>query len=243
MVQIRVFEVDTLDVDRRVRSDGTVQLPLLGTVVAEGLTENEFAEHLKGALEANFLQRASVTVEVSEVRSRPIRVVGSVTSPGDLTMTGTASLIDALTEAGGLSAQQGGVVQIHRRAENGLSDRLDIRMEDVIGGDPSLWNIPVYADDLINVVPGSPMTIYLLGELGSTGVMEFPQGQRVTLLQVIARAGGLGERASKNIRVKRESDDGTLDEIEVSYKRILNGKEPDFELRTGDLILVKRSTL
>jgi polysaccharide export outer membrane protein len=243
LVQIRVFEVEDLDVDRRVRSDGTIQLPLLGDVVAEGLTDAELARAIKASLEADFLQRASVTVEITEVRARPIRVVGAVSSPGDLTMTGTASLVDALTEAGGLSGQEGGVVQIHRRAENGLTDRLEVRMEDLISGDPRLWNIPVYADDLINVVPGSPMTIYLLGELGSTGVQEFAQGQRVTLLQVIARAGGLGERASKNVRVKRESDDGRLQEIEVSYKRILSGKDPDFELRNGDIVLVKRSTL
>ena len=38
-VRIEVFEVDALNGDFRVNEDGTIRLPLVGNVIAEGLTE------------------------------------------------------------------------------------------------------------------------------------------------------------------------------------------------------------
>ena len=64
---------------------------------------------------------------------------------------------------------------------------------------------------------------------------------RPTLLAVIAKAGGLTERASSKIRVRRQAPDGSLNEIEVNYKRILAGKDPDLEMRDGDLVVIKES--
>lgn len=242
-LSIRVFEAPDLDGERRVRADGTIDLPLLGVVEAAGKTELELAAHLEEALEADFLQKASVTVEVTDVRSRPIRVVGAVATPGDLDLTGPVRLLEVLTEVGGLSGQRGSSIRVLRRAENGLTDQLDVRIEDLLSGEHDVWNIPIFPNDVITVPPERPKTIYFLGELESRGAVEFRGGERVTLLMAIARAGGLAERASSKVVIKRQGPDGTLEEIEASYKRILNGKEPDIELQDGDLILVKKSFL
>lgn len=242
-LSISVFEAPDLDGERRVRADGTIDLPLLGVVQAAGKTELELAAELEEALEADFLQKASVTVEVTDVRSRPIRVVGAVQRPGDLNLTGPIRLLEVLTEVGGLSGQRGSAIRILRRAENGLTDQLDVRIDDLLSGEHDVWNIPIFPNDVITVPPERPKTIYFLGELESRGALEFRSGERVTLLMAIARAGGLGERASNKVVVKRQGTDGTLEEIEANYKRILNGKDPDIELEDRDLILVKRSFL
>ncbi|HUP24734.1 MAG TPA: polysaccharide biosynthesis/export family protein [Thermoanaerobaculia bacterium] len=242
-VSIRVFEAPNLDVVRRVGEDGTIQFPLLGGVQAAGKTELELAAGLAEALEADLLQRASVTVEVTDARSKPIRVVGAVQRPGDLDLMGPLSLLDVLTEAGGPSGGQGGSITVLRRADNGLTDELTIRLDHLLSGGHQIWNIPIFPNDVINVPQETPKTIYLLGELGSRGAIDFKSGERVTLLTAIARAGGLGERASNKVVIKREGPDGTLDEITASYKRILNGKDPDIELEHRDLILIRRSFL
>lgn len=241
LVAIRVFEEPKLNVDLRVNDDGTIRLPLVGRVDAEGLTEDELTQRLKSVLEEELLQRASVSVEVLEYRSRPISVIGAVRSPGTLNTSGRLTLLEALTAAGGLSSSHGEEIHVLRRASNGLTDQIEIPIEDLlVRADPDL-NIPIFANDLINVPAAVDVTIYCLGEVSSPGAITFKSTQRVTLLSAIARAGGLTERASKKLLIKRQQPDGGTREIEVRYKRIISGRQPDPELQPGDVIVVKES--
>ena len=101
-------------------------------------------------------------------------------------------------------------------------------------------NIPIFAGDLINVPSAVDVTIYCLGQFHQPGALTFRSPDRVTLLGVIARAGGLTDRASNKILIKRDGRSGKA-EINVDYKKILAGKEPDVELQSGDVIVVKES--
>ena len=241
LVAIRVFEEPKLNVDLRVNDDGTIRLPLVGRVDAEGLTEDELTQRLKGVLEEELLQRASVSVEILEYRSRPISVIGAVRSPGTLNTSGRLTLLEALTAAGGLSPSHGEEIHVLRRASNGLTDQVEIPIEDLlVRADPDV-NIPIFANDLINVPAAVDVTIYCLGEVANPGALTFKSTDRITLLTAIARAGGLTERASKKLLIKRRQPDGDTREIEVRYKRIISGRQPDPELRPGDVIVVKES--
>lgn len=241
VVDVKVFEDSQLNAQYQVTEDGTIRLPLVGTVVAEGLTQDGLAARLKEVLEEGFLQRASVSVEVLQFRSRPISVLGAVRQPGSLNYSGRLSLIEALTAAGGLSGSQGRSVTVLRRASNGLVDQVTISLDDLLVKVDASVNIPIFANDLISVPPAVDVTIYLLGEIAGAGAITFKSTERVTLLAVIARAGGLTARASNKIRLQRRTPDGKVQETVVRYKRLLAGAEPDPELRHGDLILVKES--
>ncbi len=101
------------------------------------------------------MQRASVDVQVIEFRSRPISVIGAVKQPGNLGFSGHWTVLEAITAAGGLTENHGNVAYILRRADNGLSDQVTIDLDDLmVRGDQRL-NIPIFANDLINV----PVTI------------------------------------------------------------------------------------
>lgn len=241
VVSIEVFEEEELSGDFTVNEDGTIRLPLVGNVLAEGLTEDDFAARLKEALEAQLLQRASVSVEVLEFRSRPISVLGAVRQPGSLNFPGRLTLIEAITAAGGLAEGHGAAVHVLRRAPNGLIDQVTVPIDALlVRADPAV-NLPIFANDLINVPAAADVTIYLLGEVASPGAITFKSTDRVTLLAAIARAGGLSERASNKLRIQRPGPDGTMTEIAVRYKRILSGEEPDPALRDGDVVVVKES--
>lgn len=240
-VAIRVFEEPGLSGEFTVNEDGTVRLPLVGNVSAEGLTEDGFAAHLKEVLENQLLQRASVSVEILEFRSRPIAVLGAVRQPGNLNFSGRLTLIEVITAAGGLTDGHGDSIHILRRASNGLTDQVSISVEDLlVRADPDV-NLPIFANDLINVPAAADVTIYLLGEVSSPGAISFKSTERVTLLAALARAGGLTERASNKIRIQRPGAGGKPEEIVVRYKRVLAGEEPDPELRQGDVIIIKES--
>lgn len=241
LVEIRVFEEPKLNVDLRVDDGGTVDLPLLGTFRVRGLTEDDLATELKAALERDYLQRASVTVRIREYRSKPISVIGAVQNPGNLELSGRWTLLEALTAAGGLAGNHGGRVYVLRRADNGLTDQLDVDLNALLVRGDGRYDIPIFSNDLINVPASAEISIFCLGEVRSPGAVVFRSGERITLLAVIAKAGGLTERASSRIRVKRQNPDGEAVEILASYKRLLSGKEFDLEMRDGDVVVVKES--
>lgn len=243
LVEIQVIEEPLLNLERRVGDSGGLMLPLVGELRVEGLTPAEAATLLRQRLEESFLQRATVTVRVVEFRSRPISIIGSVRRPGNLELSGRWNLLDALTDAGGLAEGHGDEIQILRRAQNGLHDQLTISVDELlVQADPTV-NVPIFSNDVISVPSSAEITIYLMGEVGSTGAMSFRSNQRPTLLTAIAQAGGLTKRASNKISIKRESGDGTRYEIIARYKRMLAGQDPDVPLENGDLILVKESFL
>jgi polysaccharide export outer membrane protein len=241
LIELRVFETQELNGSFRVSEDGDVTLPLVGNVKIAGLTESEAAERIKGVLEEKALQRASVSVQVMEYRSRPISVIGAVRQPGNLSFAGRWTLLEALTAAGGLSDSHGAIVHVLRRAENSLSDQVSIRADDLlVRADPRV-NIPIFPGDLINVPGEIEVTVYCLGEVERPGPVPFKSSQRMTLLTAIAQAGGMTDRASSKILVKRTDINGKTMEIAADYKRILTGKASDIELQPGDIIVVKES--
>jgi len=241
LVEIRVVELQELNVERRVSEKGVINLPYLGDIPASGLTDAELAARLKTELERELLQRASVSVQVREFRARPISVIGAVRTPGNLEFAGRWTLLEAITAAGGLTDSHGRTVYVLRHADNGLSDQIAIDVDDLfVRADPRM-NIPIFPNDLINVPAMLEVTIYFLGEVAQPGALTFKSTERITLLTAVARAGGLTDRAARKIVVRREDAAGKSQELLADYKRIVAGKDPDIQLRAGDVVVVKES--
>ncbi len=241
LLEIKVFEVPELNIERRVEENGTLALPLIGEVDAQGLTANELAERLRVLLEERYIQRASVAVAVREFRSRPISVIGAVRQPGNLAFSGRWTLLEAIAAAGGLAGNQGNVIYVLRRSDNGLSDQIAIDVNDLMVEARPEANIPVFAGDLINIPATVDITVFCLGAVKSPGALTFRSTERVTLLAAIARARGLTDRASSSIVIRRTSRDGQEQEVAAHYKRIVDGREPDPALEANDVVVVKES--
>lgn len=241
LLEVKVFEVPELNIERRVSDEGTINLPLIGDVPVTGLTDAELADRLKALLESRYVQRASVSVFVKDFRSRPITVMGAVRNPGNLAFSGRWTLLEAISAAGGLAENRGDTIYVLRRADNGLSDQLVIRVDDlIVSADPDA-NIPIFSNDIINIPARVEVTVFCLGQVRSPGAVSFQSTQRITLLSAIARAGGLTDRASRKLTIKRRDRSGKDIELVADYRRILAGKEPDIELQAGDIIVVKES--
>lgn len=240
-IRLEVVGEDSLTGEYRLSDAGALNLPLLGEVGAAGLTARELAELIEQRLEADFVADARVRVQVSEVRSKTISVLGAVVRPGILGYPGEWTLLEALTAAGGLATDRGDTLHVLRRAGNGLSDQISVPIEALLLRGEPRYNLPLAAGDLINVERTRKLSIYLLGEVASPGLMEFESTRRLTLLTAIARAGGLTDRASPKVRIKREGRDDLRDEIRANYKRILGGQDPDVELQDGDVVVVEES--
>ena len=242
LVEIRVFEVPDLNVERRVSSSGTLDLPVLGQFTVTGLTADELRDRLQALLTSKFTYRANVSVVVKEYANKPVSILGAVQKPGSLNISGRWTLLQAISAAGGLSERAGRKVYVLRQDENGLSAQLEIDADDLFRRSSPIWNVPIFPSDVVNIPVRAEVKVFCLGAVKQPGALVFDTDDRISLLSVIAKAGGLTSRAaSGNIRVKRRGPDGRDVETVVNYGRIVNGKDPDPILKPDDVVVVKES--
>ncbi len=241
LVEIKVLEIPELNVERRVSDRGTVALPLIGDFVVDGLTTAEARAKLETLLKEKYVNRADVSIVVKDFANKPVTVVGAVHRPGPLTISGRWSLLQAISAAGGLTDTAGRKIYVLRQADNGLTDTLEISTDDLFRSASQMWNIPIYPSDVVNIPARSTVRIFCIGEVRTPGAVEFTTDDRITLLSVLAKAGGLTDRASKTIRIKRRDASGRDVETVVDYKRVLSGKDVDPVLRADDVVVIKES--
>ena len=241
LIEVRVLELPELAVERRVSDSGSIDLPLLGEMAVSGLTPPEIRSRLEATLKAKYVNRANVSIVVKEFANKPVSVLGAVQRPGSLSISGRWTLVNAITAAGGLTATAGHRIYVLRRADNGLSDTLEINSDELFRSATPLWNIPIQPSDIINIPSRTSMTVFCLGEVKSPGAIAFDSDDRLSLLSVIAKAGGLTDRASKIVRIKRRNAEGKDVEKVVDFKRIVSGKDPDYPIEPNDVIVVKES--
>jgi polysaccharide export outer membrane protein len=240
ILDIKVVEDPSINARVTVSEDGNVTLPLLGKVFVSGLAPLELEARVKNALEAGYLNRATVSVQVVEYGSKPISVLGSVVRPGSINVSGNINLIQAITQAGGLSTGYGKQLYVLRTGQNGLSEQISIDIVDLmVNGNPDL-NLPLAPNDVINVPMDLPLTIYVLGEVMRPGDVKFRSSQTPTLLQALAAAGGPTDRAGRTVIVKRQVN-GQEETITLNYRDILSGKRNDLMLQDNDTVYLKES--
>ena len=239
LLELGVFQQPDLTRTVRVSGDGTISLPLLGVVPLEGLTTTQAEGVLRDLLSDRYLNDPQVWVFVKEAKSKKISVVGAVEKPGTLEMLGNRTLLEAISEAGGLTHQAGKELHVLRADPSGATTRIDIDLDDLmIHGNPEL-NIRLQPGDVLNIPIDRIMHVYVDGALRKPGEVEYKSSRPLTLLQAIAAAGGLSERASqKGIVVIRTHEGGAQEAIKVDLKAVRKGKQQNFVLENGDSIYV-----
>jgi len=240
VVDIKVLQDSNLNTKTTIGDDGKMTMPLLGKVDVAGMSPSEAEVHIKALLESKYMTKADVVLQVLEYGNKPISVIGAVVHPGTIGVSGNITLLQAITQAGGLAGGYGRSLYVLRTAANGLTERIDIDIEDLmVNGNPDL-NLPLAPNDVINVPVDTPLTIYVLGEVMHPGTVQFRRSQTPTLLQALAGAGGPTDRASKRVVIKRMSN-GKEQTIPVDYRRILSGGRNDEVLMDNDTVYVSES--
>lgn len=240
VVDIKVLQDSNLNTKTTIGDDGKLTMPLLGKVDVSGMTATQAEQHIKSLLESKYMTKADVVLQVLEYGNKPISVIGAVVHPGTIGASGNITLLQAITQAGGLASGYGKSLYVLRTAANGLTERIDIDIEDLmVNGNPDL-NLPLAPNDVINVPVDTPLTIYVLGEVMHPGTVQFRRSQTPTLLQALAGAGGPTDRAGKRVVIKRMVN-GKEQTIPVNYKSILSGGRSDVTLMDNDTIYITES--
>jgi polysaccharide export outer membrane protein len=179
VLDVYVVAVPELSRTYRVGVSGNITLPMLDhPVAAEGLTPDELSEAIGNALrEQGLISHPDVLVTVDSSPFNSVAVTGSVMKPGTYPVYGETTLIDAVSEAGGLSDDAGGTAIVMRHARTDpLAEAASAGNSADAGADPKIIrvpvrhlldtgdpqeNIPIYPGDSIDVLRAG--IIYVVG--------------------------------------------------------------------------------
>ena len=243
LLEIKVFEVPELNITTRVAENGTITLPLLGVVEVEGLTRRGVEEKLARLLEESYLKNAQVTVFIQEYESRMVSVMGAVKNPGNYKLLGSMSVMQLLSRAGGLTPETGDRIIVIRTFPSGKTASLSIDLDELmIQGNPKL-NLPLMANDIVNVPVERTYDVFVFGQVEKPGNIQMKRGRGMTLMKAIAQAGGFTQRARRGGVIVTRTVNGKEKQIKVNIKKILRGKQKDFQLEPDDVIFVPESLL
>jgi polysaccharide export outer membrane protein len=237
-VALQVFGAPDFTQTLRVLPDGTLTLPLIGTIAVSGLTVAEAEQLIANKLrDDGMVRNPQVTVTVTDAPNQVATVVGEVRTPGLIPVIGQRSLLDVLTAAGGIAITGSHVITILRP---GVPDAITVDL----GSDPARsreGDIPIFAGDHI-IVPRTGV-VYAFGAFHTQGAYPLSNSVPLTLMQVCALAGGIPFEAQRNgARIIRTV--GTeRKEIKVNLDRVIFGKDPDPILQPDDIVFVPTDEL
>jgi polysaccharide export outer membrane protein len=134
-----------------VRPDGKITMPLIKDVAVAGLTPRQAEAAITERI-GKYITAPNVTVVVAAINSKKIYLIGAVKKEGTLPYTYGMTVMQALSEAGGLTEYAKRKKIYILRSENGREYRLEFNYEEVIQGERMEQNAVLLAGDTV-VVP------------------------------------------------------------------------------------------
>lgn len=152
VMTVKVYQEDDLDAKVRVSKDGTVTLPLIGTVTVGGNSREQAAELIKRKLGEKYLVNPQVTVDIIEYSKRRFTVLGQVQRPGTYEFPGDESvnLLQAISMAGGYTRLGAGNKVTVQRGE-GETKKIFKLDADSMAKDKDVNIFEVHPDDAISI--------------------------------------------------------------------------------------------
>jgi polysaccharide biosynthesis/export protein len=253
-VTIRALDVEELDGKvARIDTQGNIDVPLLGTVKASGLTVQQLEAKLSEQL-ARYVQNPRVTVVVSEVKSQPVSILGAVTNPGTYDLTGPSTLTQVLSKAGGLKPDAGNTIYVTRNRllgtiplasaqldNTGTFYRAEITVKSLLDANNPRDNIVILPKDVISI-PRAEL-VYVVGAVNRPGGFVLTERSEMSVLQAVSLAQGLEKMsAPKSAKIIRRGLEHDRTEVPVNVAKILDGKSPDMPLQANDILFIPGST-
>jgi polysaccharide export outer membrane protein len=257
LLGVEVFDVPELSRDVRVNETGYISLPLMPAKVrAGGLTPYQLQDKLAELLQTNGLvSTPEVTISVKEQHSQPITVIGAVKNPMVIQASRRTTLLQALSQAGGIADDAGSSVIVTRPAGEvststdpadasapSASQTFTIGLGDILDSGESRFNIPLIGGDVVSVPRAG--IIYVVGAVTRPGGFLLQNDlERMTMLKMLSLAGGTTNTAKKKnaVILRKNPDTGQRDQVPVDLGKIMDMKSQDVQLQANDILFVPDS--
>ncbi|MGA9157041.1 MAG: polysaccharide biosynthesis/export family protein [Candidatus Sulfotelmatobacter sp.] len=237
-LEITVYGAPDLSGHTRVSADGDISMPLIGYVRVGGLSSSEAEAAIEAQLRHNnVVNNPQVSVYVKEYISSGISVAGEVAKPGFYSALGSRRLFDVLQAAGGPTDKAANKVLISHRDQKDATTVY-------ISKDPAEMaasNVELQPGDTV-VVPRAGI-VYILGEVTRPGGYVLNSTGGITVLQIVAVAGGPTHvAAAGKTRLLRRTGNG-FQEQRIDLKKLLRGKAHDVSVQNDDILFIPSSAI
>ncbi|MDD4558037.1 MAG: SLBB domain-containing protein [bacterium] len=217
-----------------VSADGKVVMPLIGSIRVAGVNEDEAAGCIAKAL-AQYIIDPKISVSI--VRARPDRVfvLGRVRNPGVYDIRRNSTVLEGISQAGGLldkaDLDRGTLIRAGNKYE-------PVNLRALLADGRMKENIHINDGDVI-IVPERPdNSVYVLGRVNNPGLYQLEDS--VTVMGAIARSGGSADRANLKRVIIIRGNLARPERLEINVQDIIQrgDKNKDITLKAGDTVYV-----
>ena len=241
-----------------VSSQGTINVPFIGPVKAQGLTVSQLEKSITEPLAADYLVDPEVTIAVNEYHSLQYYISGAVGAPGLYEMKAQPTLMELIAKAGGLTANRGNIAYILRPSDrpgaagvkgtgaDAAKPHQKIDLKKLLDQGDMSQNIVLQSGDVVYVPLSTSLNmaeskIYVEGEVQSPGAYNYQEG--MTALSACIMAGGFSKFAAPN-RARIIRQDGDQQKvIKIDLEDVKMGKIQDVQILPGDRIHIPETWL
>jgi polysaccharide export outer membrane protein len=245
LVGITVYDSPELTRTVRVDAGGDIRLPMVQQhIKAAGLDPAELEKAIATALiQDNVLVDPIVTASIVEYRSRSITVAGAVRTPVTFQATGTVTLLEAITRAGGLTENAGSEILVSHPPSSTndqtitLTERIPAHA--LLSADDPASNDLLEAGDTVRVPEAG--RFFVVGNVKHPGMFSISDGSESSVLKALALSEGLDTYTGRIAYIYRIDGSGRKNEIPIEVKKILARKSPDVPLYANDMLYIPNS--
>ncbi len=219
-----------IDIDYRTTVDrnGTIAIPRVGSINVAGIRYQDLNAYVKSAV-ARVYRNFELTVNMGQLRSIQIFVVGQARRPGGYTVSSLSTLVNAVFSAGGPSSR-GSMRNIQLKRGNRVVTELDL-YDLLVYGDKSK-DAPLLPGDVIYFTPIGPLAA-VTGSVNTPAIYELKGA--TTLERLVEWSGGLATTA--------QTRTATIERIDERRTRVVDKFSLDKAalaraVKDGDLVTV-----
>jgi polysaccharide export outer membrane protein len=208
VIRVNVFQNPDLSLETRISEQGQITFPLVGAVTVGGLTVPAAEQRIGKALrDGKFVLNPQVNIQVTQIRSAQVSVLGQVNKPGRYPIEQANSKVsEMIAAAGGVVPGASDIVTLSGQ-RNGRPVKLDIDLPAILQGGKFELDTVVANGDIL-YVDRAPL-VYVYGEVQRPGATRLERG--MTVMQAVAASGGLTQRGTeRGLRIHRREPNGSV---------------------------------
>ena len=211
---IRIWGQIVLDGHFTVDRSGAIYIPQVGQVQVAGISFDKITEYLRAQVGRNF-KNFDVNVNMGQLRSIDVFVVGEAKRPGSYTVSSLSTLVNAVFSSGG-PTPAGSLRSIQLKRGQQVITTFDF-YDLLIKGDKSK-DVQLLSGDVIYIPPAGPM-VAIAGSVPKPALYELKD--ETTVQDVLTVAGGLATLARhRDVHLERiRQADDTRSVSDISLDR------------------------
>ena len=225
---IQMWGQVTLNSRFMVDRSGSIYIPQVGTLHVAGLPFSQIHDHLKAQMSRLF-RNFDLNVNMGQLRSIQVFVVGQARRPGSYTISSLSTLINALFASGG-PTPQGSMRHIQLKRSGKVV--ADFDLYDLLQRGDKSNDTQLLPGDVIYIPPVGPQ-VAVAGSVNEPAIYELQSANSSTVGNVLELAAGLTNVASgERIRLERVDERRMRSMTEVP----LDAQGKATMLQDGDLL-------